>query len=101
MGLTYLSITMKNNFQIGDRVAYSASFLRQIGLYGHGIAQDRGIVTGVRPLAHSKNCHVSIKWDNDNDPERSGALSCNLVKIQNLAIDAADAEHKALVRVAF
>lgn len=85
---------MKNKtFQIGDRVAYSASFLRQIGLYGHGIAQDRGTVTNVRKLPHSKNTHVCIAWDNDNDPERAGALSCNLVKVANLAADAAMAEH--------
>lgn len=84
---------MKTLFNVGDRVAYSEKFLRQIGLYGHGLAQDRGTVTSVRPLAHSKNVLLGIKWDNDSDPERSGALSCNVVKMQQLAAEAAMAEH--------
>jgi hypothetical protein len=82
-----------NSFQIGDRVAYSAKFLRQIGLYGHGVAQDRGTVTQTRKLAFSKNEHVRIKWDNDSDELRAGALSCNLVRVKDLGMEAANAEH--------
>jgi len=80
-------------FQIGDRVAYSAKFLRQIGLYGHGCAQERGTVKAVRTLAHSKNTHIQIDWDNDKDELRAGALSCNLILVSRLAVDAAHAEH--------
>lgn len=58
---------MSTKFIPGDRVAYSAKFLRQIGLCGHGSAQDRGTAKAVRPLAHSKKCGpvrclATLRW---------------------------------------
>jgi len=39
-------------------------------------------------MAHSKNSFVKIKWDNDDDELRAGALSCNLVCVENIATEA-------------
>lgn len=81
---------MKTNaLQVGDRVAYSAKFLRSIGDYSHQSASMRGTVQGLRPMAHSKNVLVKIKWDNDDDELRAGALSCNLVRVEKIAAESA------------
>jgi len=73
----------------GARVAYSAKFLRQIGDYSHASASMRGTVQSLRPMAHSKNYYVKIKWDHDDDELRAGALSCNLVAVAGIPADAA------------
>ena len=79
---------MKTALTIGARVAYSAKFLRSICDYSHASASKRGTVLALRPMAHSKNSFVKIKWDNDDDELRAGALSCNLVCVENIATEA-------------
>ena len=79
---------MKQTLTIGDRVAYSAKFLRSICDYSHASASKRGTVLAIRPLAGSKHAHVKIKWDDDDDELRAGALSCNIVKVQSIASEA-------------
>ena len=78
---------MKSQFTTGDRVAYSAKFLRSIGDYSHGSASMRGTVTGVREIRGMKFPIVSIKWDHDSDPLRAGALACNLCKVSQIPAD--------------
>lgn len=78
---------MKTSFQIGDRVAYSAKFLRSVGDYSHESASMRGTVQGVRRIPGMKFDHVKIAWDGDTDELRSGALACNLCKVSQLAAD--------------
>lgn len=58
-------------FQNGDRVAYRASFLRQIGDYSFDAASRRGVVVEVqegdkfRPIPR-----VVVRWD-DLDEDRT------------------------------
>ncbi len=80
---------MKTTLQIGDRVAYSVKFLRGIGDYSHDSASMRGTVTGIREIRGMKFPLVKIAWDTDTDELRAGALACNLVRVQQLAAEAA------------
>jgi hypothetical protein len=80
---------MSHKLKVGDRVAYSAKFLRSVADYSHRSASMRGAVLDLRPLPHSANQLVGVKWDNDNDGLRAGALSCNLVSVAQLASEAA------------
>lgn len=79
---------MKNEFKPGDRVAYSARFLRSICDYSHESASKRGTVTGVKTYG-SKCVIVSIDWDEDKDELRAGANAANLVLVSRIAVEAA------------
>jgi hypothetical protein len=77
---------MKTSLNVGDRVAYSAKFLRSICDYSHDSASMRGTVTKLTSYGHS--CMIAgIKWDNDNDELRAGANVANLVRVANIAAE--------------
>lgn len=78
---------MKTTFQVGDRVAYAAKFLRSIADYSHQSASMRGTVTAVKQYGGMKFPVVSVKWDNETDELRAGALACNLVKVAQIAAE--------------
>lgn len=61
----------------GDRVAYSAQFLRSIGAYTGDLPHARGVVESVQVLG---NCQlVTVRWDDTELPGR--VLACNLAKV--------------------
>lgn len=79
---------MKNQkLNVGDRVAYSAKFLRSICDYSHESASKRGTVTSLKD--YGTMTHVKIDWDDDKDELRSGAAASNLVRVQNISAEAA------------
>ena len=69
----------------GDRVAYSAKFLRSICDYSHDSASKRGTVLAVKD--YGSMTHVKIDWDDDKDEMRAGAAACNLVKVAQIAAE--------------
>ncbi len=78
---------MKTTFNVGDRVAYSAKFLRSICDYSHESASKRGTVTKIKN--YGSMTHVGIDWDNDKDELHAGAAACNLVRVSQIAVEAA------------
>ena len=60
--------------QIGDNVAYSASFLRSIACYAGDMAHARGVITDIKPLGERQL--VSIDWDRPDIPTK--VISANL-----------------------
>ena len=70
---------------IGSRVAFRASFLRSIGDYSHAAASRRGTVVGLQGLGI--NTLVLVGWDEAEYP--SGALACNLILADRIALEPA------------
>ena len=66
-------------FSIGDRIAYSARFLRAIGRAGHAIGIERMTVTAAYP-AQSDTMGGIIEFVHD-DGRASGGLSCNFAAV--------------------
>ena len=64
-------------FQVGDKVAYSVQFLRNIGMSHSDMARGRGIVQDVKTHCAGFTL-VSIQWDRDL-PET--VRDCNLAKV--------------------
>lgn len=64
-------------FNIGDKVAYSAQFLRSIGMSHSDMARGRGVVQETK-LHCPGFCTVKIAWDRDL-PET--VRDCNLAKV--------------------
>ncbi len=72
---------MKRSFNAGDRVAYTASFVRGVGGSLLSIAQRRGIVSTVS----TDNARtVTVQWD-DEPEEHKLVLSCNLARVGSVA----------------
>jgi hypothetical protein len=69
---------MKTSLKPGDRVAYTAKFIKQYG-YSYEIAQLRGTVTQVLPLG--KKTVVRVLWD--GEAEECGGLSNVFCRIAN------------------
>jgi hypothetical protein len=61
-------------FAIGDRVAISVNFLRNIADFSHKSASQRGHVTHVSPV-HGHVTLVQVQWD---DGHVSKSLNTNL-----------------------
>jgi hypothetical protein len=56
-------------FNIGDRVRYSATFLRSIGCYSGTLPFARGTITAVKN--YSKSFAIAtIDWQNPDVPEK-------------------------------
>ena len=70
---------MSTRFQVqrGDRVAYSAAFLRSIGCQTGELPQVRGVVTAVQPLGDRQL--VTIDWGTDAAPAK--VMACNLARV--------------------
>lgn len=65
------------NIQVGDRVAYKASFLRSTGQYTGDLPFARGTVTEMKTLGD--NTLAVIDWQNPDIPEK--VLVSNLSKV--------------------
>lgn len=66
---------MRKNLKIGDRVAYTAAFVRMMGLSAH-IGDIRGTITGLGDFGQAQL--VMFKKD---DGEEIRALTVNLCKV--------------------
>ena len=71
--------------QIGDNVAYSASFLRSISCYTGDIPAARGVVTNIKPLGDRQL--ITVDWGNEDIPPK--VISGNLAKRGSAAMSAA------------
>ena len=81
----------------GDKVAYSAAFLRSTGQYTGDIPFLRGEIVAVEPLGERQLC--TIQWSLDGKPVRMPSqyhddglgrvISPNLTLVSRLALDAA------------
>lgn len=74
-------------FMVSDRVAYSANFIKNATCHDGDAAARRGTVVEVDPVPVGKNQYVKIRWDDEGGC--SGCLSCNIVLVHRIAIDAA------------
>lgn len=64
----------------GDRVRYSAKFLRSVGLFTGPIPFAIGTVENLAPFGSPGRYLATVKWDNDANGELpSRILSVNLV----------------------
>lgn len=67
-------MTKVPQFEIGQRVAISVVFLRNIADYSHASASQRGTVTHVAPF-YNDRALVQVQWD---DGHVSKSLNVNL-----------------------
>ncbi len=72
-----------NKFKVGDRIAYSAAFIRSIS--AHECAAMRGTIVAIRAFAHNNKEYCNIKWD-DEDAIKS-SMSHNIVLVKNMGIE--------------
>lgn len=70
-------------FNIGDRVAIAATFLRSISDFRHSSASQRGVVTHVSPV-HADRTLVQVQWD---DGHVSKSLNVNLVLANRIHLE--------------
>jgi len=70
-------------FAIGDRVAMSAVFLRNIMDFSHASASQRGHVTHLSPV-HGDRVLVQVQWD---DGHVSKSLNVNLVRADRIHLE--------------
>ena len=70
-------------FNLGDRVAISAIFLRNIMDFSHASASQRGHVTHVSPV-HGDRTLVQVQWD---DGHVSKSLNVNLVHADKIHLE--------------
>jgi hypothetical protein len=69
---------MKNQIAVGDKVAYSAEWLRSTGQVAGEIGHARGVVTDI--TAHSKTFVLAtVDWGTDEFPK--AVLLANLAKV--------------------
>ncbi len=67
----------KPELKVGDKVGYSAAFLRSTATYTGSLPQARGTITKLEPLGECTLATVS--WDIEDIPER--VLVANLAKV--------------------
>lgn len=70
-------------FSVGDRVAMSAIFLRNIADFSHASASQRGIVTHTSPVTKDRWL-VQVQWD---DGHVSKALNVNLILADRIHLE--------------
>ena len=70
--------------QIGDKVAYSASFLRSIGCFTGDMPHTRGIITDIQPIGERQL--VTVNWDCEDIPPK--VISANLARVGTPAMSA-------------
>ncbi len=66
-----------SKLQIGDKVAYSATFLQSISCYTGDIPFARGIVTEIKPVGERQL--ITVDWGNEDIPSK--VISGNLAKV--------------------
>ncbi len=62
--------------QIGDNVAYSATFLRSICCFTGDLPHARGIITDIKPVGERQL--ITVDWDCEDIPGK--VISGNLAK---------------------
>jgi len=62
----------------GDKVQYSSSWLRSVGLYTGDYGRAKGVVLGVKKINDTTQV-VSIRWDKPDIPTK--VLNKNLSKM--------------------
>ena len=88
-------MTKSKNYTPGDKVAYSARFLRSTGQYTGDIPFLRGEIVAVEPLGEPQLC--TIQWSLDGKPVHMPSqyhddglgrvISPNLTLVSRLALD--------------
>ncbi len=68
--------------EVGDKVAYKASFLRSTGQYTGDIPHARGVVTEIKPFGNNEL--ATIDWGNPEIPAK--VLVANLSKVTQRGI---------------
>jgi hypothetical protein len=82
-------MTRKPNIQIGDRVAYSANWLRSTGMYVGELGFWRGTVTNMQTHGSKDFVLATVTWDKGKGPdEPSLILAANLAKVGTPAMSA-------------
>lgn len=84
-------------FQVGDKVAYAAGFLRSTGQYVGDVAFLRGEIVAIEPFGEHQLC--TIQWRLDGGPYRVAShyhddgrgrvISLNLTLVSRIGIDSA------------
>lgn len=75
------------NFTVGDRIAYSAAFLRSTGQHSGAAPFMRATVTSVgSPLSTSAGAIIQYRTDDGSD---GGGLACNFTLVSRIAADSA------------
>jgi len=74
---------MKNDIRLGDRVAYSARFLRSIGCQTGPMPAARGRVTAVR--SHAGVTLAAVAWNDPTMPESVNVA--NLVSVTDMHLE--------------
>ena len=74
---------MKHDFQLGDRVAYCAKFLRSIGCQTGSMPFARGRVIGMRH--HAGATLAAVAW---NDPAMPDSVNvANLIPVAGIGLE--------------
>lgn len=76
---------MAKTFQVGDKVAYSAAWLRSVGLYAGDMPHARGTVVAVKTLSAGVPQLVEIEWGNPDIPRK--VIAANLTLVSRIAQD--------------
>lgn len=76
---------MKTTYKVGDKVAYSAKFLRSIGCYTGDMPQARGVITALGEISRGGTVIATIEWDRAGDcPEKVNVA--NLARVGSSAM---------------
>lgn len=71
--------------EVGDKVAYKASFLRSTGQYTGDIPHARGVVTEIKSLGEMTL--ATVDWGNPNIPPRVNTANLSKVTQRGVADD--------------
>lgn len=75
------------NFTVGDRIAYSAAFLRSTSQHSGQAPFMRATVTSVgSPVSRSAGAIIQYRTDDGSD---GGGLACNFTLVSRIAADSA------------
>ena len=72
-----------NAIRVGDKVGYSAAFLKSTGEHAGPIPHARGVVTDIKK--HGPVELATIKWDTPEAPEKVNTK--NLVKVDRMHLE--------------
>jgi hypothetical protein len=72
-----------SNIQVGDRVAYKASFLRDTGQYTGSVPFARGVVESIKDLGSLKI--AQIDWGDPEIPSKVNIKNLSKVTVRGIA----------------
>ena len=76
---------VKNQFKIGDVVAYRRAFLRSAGMYSGPVPFARGRIISLTPISNDGDI-ATIDWNHPDIPAR--VLTYNLVRADRIHLEA-------------